>query len=250
MSGKKTSSHIKPVLLLASAALLLVFSTVGSARAALVYYSENYAAEVTVSSIGVTLTENGEKVGFRDYTHKNDQWNETEGTLLSNLLAEGETLEPGREYPEKLAVANSGTIDTYVRVIIKKSWVDQEGKDTTLSPELIDLHFTGNGWVIDENASTRERTVLYYTKSIAPGETTADITDTLRIDPAITGKIKETITEKDGYQTVTTAYEYDGYSLYLEAEADAVQTHSAQEAIKSAWGVHVIISPDKSLSLR
>lgn len=250
MSKNKRFFRVKPIALLVTAVCLLSFSAVGSARAALIYYSENFAAEVTVSNIGVTLTENGEKAGYRDYSHKNDKWNEAEGTLLSNLLAEGEKLEPGKEYPEKLSVTNSGTIDIYVRVILKKSWADQEGKDTTLAPELIDLHFPGNGWIVDEEASTRERTVLYYTKILAAGESAGDITDTLRIDPAIAGKVKETVTEKDGYKTVSTSYEYDGYSFCLEAEADAVQTHNAQEAIKSAWGVDVTISADKSLSLR
>ena len=56
---KKKFFSKKPVLLLTAAAVLLAGSTVGSARAALTYYSENYSAEVTVSSIGVSLTENG-----------------------------------------------------------------------------------------------------------------------------------------------------------------------------------------------
>ena len=37
--------------------------------------------------------------------------------------------------------------------------------------------------------------------------------------------------------------------MSLEAEADAVQTHNAAEAIKSAWGVDVNVSEDGSLSL-
>ena len=142
MSRNKKIFSAKPAILLAAAAGLLLFATVGSTRAALTYYSENYAAEVTVSNIGVTLTENGTAVGYRDYTHKNGRWNESEGTLLSGLLADGEKFVPGKEYPERLAVTNSGTIDTYIRVIVKKSWIDQEGKDTTLSPELIDLNYT------------------------------------------------------------------------------------------------------------
>ena len=72
-------------ILLAASALLLVFSTVGSTRAALTYYSENYAAEVTVSSIGISLTENGKIVSHRDYTHSDDKWHETTGELLQNL---------------------------------------------------------------------------------------------------------------------------------------------------------------------
>ena len=46
---------LKPALLLSASAALLLLSTVGSTRAALTYYSENYAVEVTVSSIGVSL---------------------------------------------------------------------------------------------------------------------------------------------------------------------------------------------------
>jgi len=250
MSKKRKPFAAKPAILLSAAALLLAFSTVGSARAALTYYSENYAAEVTVSNIGVTLTENGNKVSYRDYTNKNDKWDEAEGRLLTGMLKEGEKLEPGKEYPERLGVTNSGTIDTYVRVIIRKSWMDAEGKDTTLSPDLIDLNFVGNGWIIDKKASTKERTVLYYTKSIAAGESTPDITDTIRIDPSITGKVNEFVEEKDGYKTITTTYEYDGYQFNIEAEVDAVQTHNAVDAIKSAWGVDVNVSSDNHLSLR
>ena len=45
-------------------------------------------------------------------------------------------------------------------------------------------------------------------------------------------------------------YKYDGYSFNLEAEVNAVQTHNAAEAIKSAWGVDVNVSADgQSISL-
>ena len=36
----------------------------------------------------------------------------------------------------------------------------------------------------------------------------------------------------------------------LEAEADAVQTHNAQDAIKSAWGVDVDVDGNGNISLR
>lgn len=65
---------LKPALLLSASAALLLLSTVGSTRAALTYYSENYAVEVTVSSIGVSLLENGEMVSYRNYDK--DKWNE------------------------------------------------------------------------------------------------------------------------------------------------------------------------------
>ena len=46
-----------------------------------------------------------------------------------------------------------------------------------------------------------------------------------------------------------TSYLYNGYRFFLEAEVDAVQTHNAEDAIKSAWGVDVSIGEDKSLHL-
>ena len=59
------------------------------------------------------------------------------------------------------------------------------------------------------------------------------------------------ITDSDdnGLTTITTTYEYDGAQFVLEATVDAVQTHNAKDAIKSAWGVDVNISDDGALSL-
>lgn len=206
---KKKFFSKKPVLLLTAAAVLLAGSTVGSARAALTYYSENYSAEVTVSSIGVSLTENGTVVAKRDYNHKNDQWNTVSEPLFVNTL-NGEKMIPGKLYKERLGVTNSGSIDSYVRVILYKSWTDPKGnKDTSLSPKLIDLNLlTGNGWVADENASTDERTVLYYTGILPAGESTPDFADTLKIDNSVADRVTETVSQDaDGNKTITTVYE-------------------------------------------
>lgn len=254
MKMNKKSFSVKPVLLLSASALLLLGSTVGSTRAALTYYSENYGVEAQVSRIGVSLNENGEKISYRDYT-ESSQWSEGSGKLLENLLNKDEKIALGKDYKEELSVTNSGSIDSFVRVIIKKYWQDAEGvKDAKLSPDLIKLNYlTGNGWVIDEEASIPERTILYYTSLLPPGESTSSLSDTLQIDSAVSRKVKETIIKEDenGYKTIETVYEYDGYRFYIEAEADAVQTHNAQEAIKSAWGVDVDVSEDgKTISLR
>ena len=61
----------------------------------------------------------------------------------------------------------------------------------------------------------------------------------------------ETVSQDaDGNKTITTVYEYDGYRFNLEAEVDAVQTHNARDAIKSAWGVEVNVADNGTLSLR
>lgn len=252
MMKKRKFLSTKTIVLLSASAILLVGSTVGSTRAALTYYSENYAAQVEVSSIGVSLTENGKVISARDYSHKNNVWNETTGTLLQDFQGEEKVI-PGKSYKEELGVTNSGSIDSYVRVMIKKSWVNKEGeKDTTLSPDLIDLNFlTENGWVIDEAASTDERTVLYYTGIVLAGQSAPAFADTIKIKSDIGSQVEQEVsTDGNGNKIIKHVYKYDGYQFHLEAEVDAVQTHNAEEAIKSAWGVNVSVSPDGTLSLQ
>jgi len=242
------------IVLFGLAAVLLVFGTAGTSQAALTYFSENYTAQIQVYDIGVTLTENGDDISWRNYTGSDDVWHENTGALLTKLLdtAAGEKLVPGKAYPEALSVKNSGTIDQYVRVMVYRYWIDAEGHKTTkLSPDLIDLNLTlaGSGWVKDESASTPERTVLYYTGILTPGETAPAFSDTLTIDSAVAKKFKETRETTAKGTVITTTYEYDGYRFVLEAETDAVQTHNAADAIKSAWGVDVAIGAGGGLSL-
>ena len=244
MKKKKKSFPKKPALVLTAAALLLVGSTVGSTRAALTYYSENYSAQMNMQSIGVSLLENDKVVSSRDYVSNNEWKGTSEGELLTDLLGKDDTFTPGKKYNEAINVKNSGTIDTFVRVIITKSWQDKEGKkNTTLSPDLIELNFlTDNGWQIAKDQSTTERTVLYYTKAVATGDSTPALSDTIRINPSIA---KDVTKHVDGY-TITYTYKYDGYTFHVDAEVDSVQTHKAKDAIKSAWGVDVNVSDDET----
>ena len=230
------------------AAGLLLFSGVGGARAALNYYSETYSGRVQLQDIGVTLTENGENVSWRNYT-EDGSWDQNTGTLLTNLLAEGESVNPGQKYNEVLAVKNTGTINQYVRVSVYKYWLDADGNKTqNVSPDLINLHLTENGWIADENSSTPERTVLYYSKLLNSGETSTPFADTLTIDPQVATKVTQTTETENGYTTITTTYDYDGLQFCVEASVDAVQEHNAEDAILSAWGRKVSIS-NGSLSL-
>ena len=249
---KKKSFPKKPALILTAAALLLVGSTVGSTRAALTYYSENYSAQMNMQSIGVSLLENDKVVSSRDYVSNNEWKGTSEGTLLTDLLGKDETFTPGKKYNEAISVKNSGTIDTFVRVIITKSWQDEKGnKNTNLSPDLIELNFlTDNGWQVAKAQSTRERTVLYYTKALEAGKPTPALSDTLRINPSIasdvTKPVPESEKESEKGKTITYTYKYNGYTFHIDAEVDAVQTHNAKDAIKSAWGVDVNVSDDET----
>ena len=207
---KKNSFPVKPALLLGAAGLLLLTSTVGSTRAALTMYSEDYAAQVDMSNIGVALLENGTVVSEQTY----GKTTSAEGTLLENMLPEGEKFTPGKPYEERINVKNTGDIDTYVRVIITRSWqsdLDGDGefeKDTKLAPSLIDLQLLDDtGWIRDDSTEySDERIVLYYTKALAPEEETTDLSKAIRIDPEIAQSV--TVGE-DG------KYEYASNQTYI-----------------------------------
>lgn len=235
MKNRKKNSRFQKstIALLAVAVLLLAGSAIGSTRAALTYFSDNYSAQMNTPEIGVTLVENGDDVAVNG---------QEDGSLLADL----KDVTLGKKYTEELAVKNTGDIDQYVRVRIYKSWTDKDGKkDTTLSPSYIELNtLPENGWLEDESARTTERSVWYYTSPVAAGSTTALLSDTIRIDNAVATKVSEETYESEGNIVTETVYAYDGYTFHLTAEVDAVQNHNAADAIKSAWGVDVTMNGD------
>jgi len=225
---------------------LLLFSSIGGARAALTYYSETYSSSVELSEIGIQLVENGTV---------------TEGELLLPEVEENVKL--GKTYKEELAVRNSGDINQYVRVTVYKYWLvpedgsvsareDADGgtesvswvKSQELGPDLIELHLTeGSGWITDTTASTPERTMLYYDKVLKYGEEGAGETTPLFADTlTIAGKTAQIVRQETEGSVVKTTYAYDGARFCIEVRVDAVQEHNAEAAIWSAWGRKVNIT--------
>lgn len=247
------------VALFVMAAALLLFSAAGTSQAALTYFSEDYTAQMEVKDIGVSLVENGQPVSYRNYEYEerrsnNDDrnWDDHTGALVTKMLDEtGGKLSLGRAYKEELTVQNSGKIDQYVRVMVYRYWVDANGqKVNTVSPDLIDLHLTGNQHWIPYETNDKERIVLYYDSILSSGQTAPLFADTLTISDNIAKKVTTTTEKVGNYTKITTTYDYNGIWFVLEAEVDAVQTHNAVDAIKSAWGVDVAVSDNGHLSLR
>lgn len=229
---------------------LLLFSTVGGARAALTYFSDTYVSRVQMSNIGVTLLENGNEIAKRDYNKTSDgTWDENTGVLLANMLKKGEKFNVGQKYKEELSVQNSGTIDQYVRVSIYKYWMKDGKKDQSLSPDLIDLNLVnvGSDWLLDESSSTDERTVLYYSKLLKEGKTSSLFADSIKVDSIIATKVTQVPVEGKP-NTIRTVYDYDGMNFCVEVKVDAVQDHNAEDAIWSAWGSKVTVN-DGTLKL-
>ncbi|MBR1862154.1 MAG: hypothetical protein IJ796_09930 [Lachnospiraceae bacterium] len=264
MNGFKRIITSKPftIVSFALAAGLLIFSSVGGTQAALTYYSENYTSRVQMYDIGVSINENGNPVSYRDYVpNSNYVWDQHRGALLTHMLGENEELKLDVAYPEVITITNSGkadgeSVDTYSRVILYKYWVDENGvKVTNLDPALIDLHLIniGTDWILDTEASTDERTVLYYSRLLKNGETTPALSDTLTINGILASKVTQTKGERvengKTYKTLTTTYDYDGTSFVIEAVVNSIQNHNAEAAAKSVWGRDITIGEDGSLLL-
>ena len=249
-------------LLFPLAVVLLFAGSVGGTQAALQIYSSDYISAFELDHIGITLYENGTPVSFRNYgdaaasgfTEKQD------GDLVLKTLEDDPSFQIGRKYPFVITCKNTGTIDHYLRVTVYKYWV-QVGKDEKFglkgwfhglssnteklldeekhSPATIHLGYNGSegyntsAWAKDPDSSTAERDVYYYTGILPVGGETAPLFDTLWVDSSVA---KSVTTETVGNLTTYT-YAYDGYGFVVQAEADAVQTHNAKAAIRSAWGL-------------
>ena len=249
-------SPITTIVLFVLAAALLIGGGIGAAQAAPRIQSNDYRAEVVLSNIKTAITENGTivegddtllKSGFAKYANNSAKglvWVEDLPTHANDHI---EGFKIGTTYDESLAVRNVGTIDQYIRVTVNKYWVltgtdgkplaDAQGKQVTLDPSLIDLHFIdgssgdkGAGrWTIDEAASTPERTVLYYSEPIAPGADTNPFTDKLTVKSDVISQVAK---QADG----SLSFDYNGVQFRIKASVDAVQTHNPDPAMTSAWG--------------
>ncbi len=135
-----------------------------------------------------------------------------------------------------------------------------------LSPDLIDLHLLynecdgnadfKNGWLLDKEASTDERTVLYYQNLLYCEDEAGDgkpmesslFADTLTIKGAVADKVEQKVTDTPNGKLIETVYKYDGVQFQIEVRVDAVQEHNAEDAAWSAWGRKIQVQ-DGVLSL-
>ena len=93
---REKAGKFLPARFLVPAALLLALSTLGSSRAALSYYSENYQARMELYHLGTALIENGEEVSFWTYDEETGEWEgKSPGKLLEGLERKGARY-PGR----------------------------------------------------------------------------------------------------------------------------------------------------------
>ena len=230
--------------LFALALLLLGSSTVGGARAALNIQSEYYNSEVELLNIGVALLEDQGEGGIQNFvvvSGKGGLMGEN-SPIAKIVKAEKGKLYAGRAYPESLAVRNTADINEYVRVAVYKYWVDEQGKKyPDMNSDWITLNFDLSGdWSIDDTlgSTTEERTILYYSKLLAPGEETTPFLKSIVISKEATRVVEESELTADNTLLIKWEYVYNGKQFCLEVLVDGVQDHNVDQAKLSAWGIN------------
>lgn len=221
----------RTVALFAAALVLLGSGGVMGTRAVPGIQSDIFDRTIETDSLYVQILDNsGAKVGVKDREL-------TDNALYTEL---DEEIVPGEKYESKVSVKNTGSADEYVRVVVRKYWTDDEGKNTEVDPALIELTAAspeGYKWTAVKEGT--ETTVYYLNKPIS-NEEVVDLFSAVRINEKVVTegrKISEESTTEDGVTTINYRYEFDGLQFNVEAEAQSVQTHSARQAIKSVWGV-------------
>ena len=195
-----------------------------------------------------------EYLGYTNGTHTGD-------TPAYKLGTPGK-VEPGRTYKEEISAQNGSNIDQYVRLTVRKYWVKDGKKDTKLNPELIKLTYNGDAynssdWELNPKENTEE-TQTYYLKKKLPGKSkenkgyTPLLFNELTIDKSVADAYTEHKSEdKQGNKTVYTyTYDYDGYTFYIEADVQAIQTHNVNDAIGALWGVSNVSAKDGDVNVR
>ena len=293
MKFRNTKLSKRTLALLAATALLFGGSSFAGTKAALQYFSEDYRAGFELDHLQVHLLENGNDVCHGEnskYTvHRTDDSNPTKepkykGNLVEYLgytndthygdtaayeLGEPGEVIPGKKYEERITAKNGSNIDQYVRLTVRKYWVNRNDpngpkKDTTMDPGLIKLTYgnkayNDSAWTINKKEHSAESDT-YYLKKVLKGDSdpAPDLFNTLQIDasvydlsePLTTTERRSGGPDDEDVTVITYEYDYDDFTFYIEADVQAIQTHNVNDAISSLWGVSNISAKNGTVTVK
>lgn len=217
-----------------------------------VNHKVNAAIDYKPMSLYMRLKENGKVVALYHGTEG------TDGEILKNLINRevGEVFVLGKEYQRSFCIDNpqatgENGIDQYIRVVIYKSWSDEDGYKVNVSPNLINLNLNEEDWLKLDKNSNENHVELLYSKALCVGETTTNFMNGFSISPNIKNEIEITVeTIEDNNQIVTLNKKYQKVKPYIEIRVDSMQRNNIDSSdIKSAWNIDVEIGSDGTLTL-
>lgn len=208
--------------------------------------SQEYVAELNLQELSVALQEDGVTCEAADGASDSS----AVYTGLMRNLNGGNTLSFGKHYDYDLSAANDGAYDEYVRVVVNKYWQkpDDDKKGTQLEPELIEIDFDIENWVVVDSEDDPEQVILYSKNPVPVGQSLRFVTG-IGISADLLGYNTIVPLKIDGVSTnfTTTEYTYGPYNMCLDVEVSAVQTGSTADAIKSAWGIDINQDPYRAI---
>lgn len=243
---EKTGNLSKRTLALFAAALLLLcVGGVTGVKAALNVTGSPYDANLELSQgMNITILE-GTGEGQTDVGESGELLSKFKDKDSGKQIA---AINPGKKYEETIAVKSNTGFPEYVRLVVRKYWLDENGKKARkLDPDLIKLRYdsseyNSSTWLKNDAESTKETAVYYYKNVLSGTEPSEPLFNNVSIDGSILKLVETKKTPNNGKTVITYIYKYDGYTFGIEADAQAVQTHNAKEAIKSVWGVDATLN--------
>lgn len=177
-------------------------------------------------SINLEIIENGENI--------------SEEQILTNITS---NFKIGQKYTEEISVMNTKGIDAYIRLVIRKYWVDEnDSKDESLDPTLIEFDFVDtDSWIITDYVSSGEqRIIAYYRYPLYVGETAEPLIESFSVN----SDIQNAYDMINNNGNITIENKYSNRSFVINVEAGGVQTHYAEKAMDQHWGINATISSD------
>lgn len=204
------------------------------------YMTRESIQVAVMGHVDIDIVENGETV------------NELEDIFSDIILSEDDNkIKVGKKYKKQLSVrCKEDSADIYARVVITKKWTNKEGNTTGISPELIEVDLSNNGWFIDEKNSTSERIIAYYPKIIKANET-IPFMETVSISSDIDKLVKLEKNESAEGTIIETDKIFNGLHADVNIETSAIQAENmTSEALKEAWEADLNIDENGNLSLK
>ena len=217
-AAQEMRSVMRKKLLITAAAIILSADFIAGGTMAIYRAAAHTDKTISTSSIGVSLNVNEDNIDR----------NSNENAINTEMV--------NQRVIQKVSVKNTGARPQYVRVKVKKEWLDNkevvtEREGQKLNKDYIGINYVNtNDWIYVSPSGNDDDPdgYLYYKKIVAPGESTSDFMDAYTVLLGVNGNTNI-------YRDLSARVTYD---------ANAIQTVAAKAAMLYEWGILAEIDDD------
>ena len=217
-AAQEMRSVMRKKLLITAAAIILSADFIAGGTMAIYRAAAHTDKTISTSSIGVSLNVNEDNIDR----------NSNENAINTEMV--------NQRVIQKVSAKNTGARPQYVRVKVKKEWLDNkevvtEREGQKLNKDYIGINYVNtNDWIYVSPSGNDDDPdgYLYYKKIVAPGESTSDFMDAYTVLLGVNGNTNI-------YRDLSARVTYD---------ANAIQTVAAKAAMLYEWGILAEIDDD------